>query len=106
MRRLIGQSDDMYTMQCKDGCKIDVHVEGRAADGEVFLQNSTYTNLSVGGGVLPEAVESALELVRQGQAASFAVKVPLPHPHVKKIARPAVLVDCSGKHTRQNHAML
>lgn len=80
MRRLIGQNDDMYTMQCKDGCKIDLHIEGRAADGEVFLHNSSYTNLSVGAGVLPQAVESALELVRMGQEATFAVKVPIAVP--------------------------
>lgn len=74
MVRLYGQSDDMYAYQCKDACKVDVWVSGRTANGSVFLQNSSYSNLSIGGRTVPEAVEEAMTLLRQDQKAVVTVK--------------------------------
>jgi len=67
-----GQPEDYFASACRDSAKANLSVEARyTRNGTVFLHASNYTNLVVGNRQLPEAVETALALVKVGQRADI-----------------------------------
>ena len=67
-----GQPQDYFASACRDSAKANLSVEARhTRNGTVFLHASNYTDLVVGSRRLPEAVETALALVKVGQRAEI-----------------------------------